>query len=794
MPEPQLAQDGKLLSQYSDHIVRLTDGEAYGSLGNELAWLQSGRDKLSTRLEGTPPWMDDANVPFEHSYLNAFSKQRDLELAWYDKTMKLYQEDPSDENRTNLLNGMRMFHSIPLESMLPEFNPQNGQKNYYLNLPSHYSQLSADSEGEAGRRHRFGFNPDAVPTTNLKGESENIQINSQNTRFWNNRGDFVEGFGIYEDIFRQQKYLSDEELAAVYNNLLRSADNADSIGKPLVNGHYDIPRKPENILIGKIGAPQEEGDDDPNVPTKLWDLEDPIGALESMRDPSKGSVNADKRPLSVIDVEMYNAITSRKPFEQMLQESEEESWNETWKEQNLVFANPDLVTNTTTRKWLIDQIAQMKYEALGDEDRQQLQDLLGVIGREGMTKLSRNVPTRSSNGRGFINFTGGTHNIDDRAKRAIELFKINQLNLINEAEPDGWNSGFKAMEVEKGGERKIEAYDRHIAVKTDMLMRVLQRMKTGAGEEWPRPAGEGKSFDDLGLLDDATDEQILEASNILKDASTIATVAVGMQGGTRSDMDLAVDIVAQILQAINEAALRGEDTEKFRHRAEKDYVDDQGNKRMYDFRQSAGADEVHDNFGPFWMFTQSDNLYEEKGYSATGATGGPRQDPVYQLFANFMQEAEQYVILEGLRGNRVTPVLEYFGLSTSSDDKKQLPLRISKIRLRGTDIEASRFMKKNLEGGFFFKHPFLTKAFSGTSRTREPVDEAKASSDLRARKEIDLENKETTKIEAVDKGTLGVMRKGYSSWKDTNNDGVVDAKENLVKDQRVRKKNPKRRK
>ena len=792
MPEPKLAQDGQLLSQYSDHVAQLTDGEAYGSLANELSWLQTGRSKLATRLQGTNPNLDDARVPFEDSYLNAFSKQRDLESSWLDKTMKLYQGNPSEENRSNLLNGMRLFHSLPLESVLPNYDPETGKKSYYLNLPSHYSQLSADSEGEAGRRDRFGFNPNAVPSTNLEGDVEDIQLNASNTRFFSNRGKLVEGFNIYEDIFRQPRHLSDEEVGTLYNNLLKSADNADSIGKPLPNGHFDIPRKPENILIGKLGAAQEEGDDDPNVPTKLWDLEDPVGALESMRDPSKGSVNADRRPLSVIDVDLYNAITSAKPLEQVLQESEEESWNKSWKEQSDVFANPDLVTNSATRRWLIDRIARMKYEALEDEDKQQLQDLMGVAGREGMTELSSKVPTRSTNGRGFINFKrGGEHNIDDRAQEAMNLFKLRQLNLIDAAEPDGWSSGFKAVEVEEGGERRIDSYSRSTAVKTDMLMRVLQRMKTGAGEEWPRPSGEGKSFEDMreegvDLPEDATDEQILAASNILKDASTIASVAVGMQGGSRVDMDEAVDIVAQILQSINEAAIRGQDTEKFRHRVEKDYVDDQGTKRLYDFRRSAGADTVQDNFGPFWLFTQSANLYEEKGYS--------NQDPVYQLFADFMQKAEPYVILQGLKGNRVTPVLEHFGLSTSSDDKKQLPLRVSKIRLRGTDIEASRFMKKDLEGGFVFKHPFLTEAFSGTSKTREPIDKSKARINLRLRQELDLENRETTTVEPVDEGTLGVIRKGYSSWKDTNGDGVVDAKENLVKDQRVREKNPDRRK
>ena len=150
--------------------------------------------------------------------------------------------------------------------------------------------------------------------------------------------------------------------------------------------------------------------------------------------------------------------------------------------------------------------------------------------------------------------------------------------------------------------------------------------------------------------------------------------------------------------------------------------------------------------------------------------------------------------MEGLKGNKVTPVPEWFGWRTSSDDKVRLPLRVEKIRLRGTDVEATRFVEKNLKAGVFFKHPLISEAISGSSPSRKPIDRGSASAKLRLRQELDLKNKETTEIEPVDKGTLGVIRHAQDSWKDTNKDGVVDQKEALVADQRELKENPKRRK
>jgi hypothetical protein len=238
-----------------------------------------------------------------------------------------------------------------MEAMLSKENPDKS-RGFYLSLPSHYSDISADQHGEAGRLSRIPIDPDKFPTIH-NGKVEHIKLNSKNTLFHNNRGDFLEGIKLYEEIFSEPYSLNAEEASSTYNHLLKFSDNADAIGKPLVNGSFDIPRASPNILVGRVGETTEEGDDDPTVPTKLWDLEDPIGALESMRDPSKGSVNANKRPLSVIDVELYNTLTSAKPLEEVFSEDEEAEWHKFWQGQHSqAFEDARDVTNLNTRIWL----------------------------------------------------------------------------------------------------------------------------------------------------------------------------------------------------------------------------------------------------------------------------------------------------------------------------------------------------------------------------------------------------------------------------------------------------------
>ena len=135
MPDPKITKDRRLLQEYADTVHNHTEGKTTGGTFNELLWMNDQRLELNKMFANRHPDINDNELPFHESYLAKFTAQRDREAAWYDKSMRLWQTDPNETTQNNLLAGLRLFKSIPMEAMLSKENPDKS-RGFYCSMRS----------------------------------------------------------------------------------------------------------------------------------------------------------------------------------------------------------------------------------------------------------------------------------------------------------------------------------------------------------------------------------------------------------------------------------------------------------------------------------------------------------------------------------------------------------------------------------------------------------------------------------------------------------------------------------
>ena len=168
---------------------------------------------------------------------------------------------------------------------------------------------------------------------------------------------------------------------------------------------------------------------------------------------------------------------------------------------------------------------------------------------------------------------------------------------------------------------------------------------------------------------------------------------MGMEGANPEETKMLVKIIAQYLELSNIASIHGEEFKSFKNRRSNTYMKD-GKEHAYDMRRHLGATEISSD-----AFTE-------------GVAGNV--DPTYKLVTDFIKDAENYVVMQGKDGKKLTPLVEFLGLTTRDGEDLLLPNRVSTIRLAGTGVSKSRDLAE-LRKGWIFKSPLENWWIKGAS-------------------------------------------------------------------------------
>ena len=183
---------------------------------------------------------------------------------------------------------------------------------------------------------------------------------------------------------------------------------------------------------------------------------------------------------------------------------------------------------------------------------------------------------------------------------------------------------------------------------------------------------EGEGF----LLEEGLDPQ--KQYEILKRQGALLQ-GRGMAGATPEEMDNLAKVLIQHAELVNAAALAGETHKPWDDRAKLTYKDDTGKRRLYDFR------------------------FRDQGLDFSGGAHQPRPDmsgqprdiqsarkenidPNWRMIRNFTKSLENYAVISGRKGHKITPLLSWLG-KEAFHGNKLWPLRLSNMQLMNTDVE-----------------------------------------------------------------------------------------------------------
>jgi len=322
--------------------------------------------------------------------------------------------------------------------------------------------------------------------------------------------------------------------------------------------------------------------------------------------------------------------------------------------------------------WLANKIREYRWTqpeeagGLSDSERQGLKTLGGAAAFFMNGKIKTDIE-----GYALDNF-GADIESRESAREHIDYFLTGQFELLNDKFPA------------KYGAAEDSAYSTDIDASIENIKRIAQGMVSHKGahvlgvnqpmKETDFVTGESKG-EGISFREGVDPEMIY---GILQRQGAVLQ-GRGMAGATPEEMNNLAQVLIQHAELVNAAARAGEPHKPWAARAKRSYVDETGKNRLYDFRfRDQGLDYPGGPHQP--RPDMSNQPHDIKSARKENI------DPNWRMIRDFIKSMEDYAVVSGRNGQRITPMLEWFG-KEAFHGKKLWPLRLSNMKLVNTDVE-----------------------------------------------------------------------------------------------------------
>ena len=628
---------------------------------DELDWLdkqKTNHQNLSNNFnnEGLVGGLA-AGRAFGNKYTKSFFQLKETQARHFAKNLSLLRDNPSDRDLRNVfLYGARNHRFIPLLSMVPTSDAERHQG---------YRYMQVDPELKNGNvLDKVPFSINSFPIE-LGSTDENDQysfkegkITPENTRFFANASGVAKMVAPFYDLYNEPKSKAVGDLISIYNNLVDS--DADKLDPDM--GYSTMPLLKSHFQLARIESDEEKSKFSPRK-TEVFHRPDFDSNPEGL----------------TLDLSYTNLFSDTDELYEDGDEELAEKQQAYWKEKG--------VNNSSyfsVKEFLVSEIGRLRWEKMPDSDKTLMKQYLGALSEfyPDLIKVDADgLGVLSQEGKGTIMQSPST-GFDTGVLAALKQFSYSQYKLFGNEEPIDWNTDLvRGTENELAGEDYFQSNLNNLS---SAIMNQMQRMMRGGGTKAPYPSKAGIPVDSKEFSDN------MRHYDLEYWASSVAD-GMGMEGANPEETKMLVKIIAQYLELSNIASIHGEEFKSFKNRRGKTYMKD-GKEHVYDMRRHLG-DTVHRK-------------------TFTGAVGNV--DPIYKLVTDFIKDAENYVVMQGKDGKKLTPLVEFLGLTTRDGEDLLLPNRVSTIRLAGTGVSKSRDLAE-LRKGIIFKSPLENWWIEGAS-------------------------------------------------------------------------------
>ena len=756
-------------SDFEDAVVHpeLEDGlrrhrnTTIPTLYDEMGVMAQAKKNLFKKARNDPY---SARVFGKH-YWDAFNRYQRLSTELYLNKLKLWQTYPDDKNVKNtLLHHMASNYHWPYESLFAD--KETGLHS--ISIPP------AFRTGEGGY-DRIPINLDEIPRYSEAVDGtqsyELRPLNAEETLLFPNTKALHSAVGpFWRNIINLNK-ASNDEVAQRYNALMDDPEH-----------HVDASMMPPPTRRPLVGRIVEDGVLELDINNLNFfkraqeDLNKDVDALGGTVDkPVKPPTGGGEEELVPIDFKA----------EQLKRDKEIDDY---WLNQMPGSKDiPEVRERWGVRRHLINEIVKRQFQdrKIDPEEYESIAKLAGAASRfvedSGIKVDKTGLGILGGTSSAAIGTSGVS--LDNKAVSAITKFVLWQQGLLADREPERWSlSGDKGF-MASTGDGLVESilkrmqtmminrdektylqkggpfWNEHESIPANVgSLAVGGAYAKGALKGWKALLGwsliEGLSPDQpvapheqfsrgIQVPDNLDPDDYVRILDTLEMSSAFGN-GMGIQGSSPRAMDELVTLIAQYFEWQNQSALQGDRIKKFSERADTHYKDKRGRAWMYDFRKRLGGTEV------------SPDMWKE--------VGGNSMDPVYNLIKDFIHKGENLVVIAGTNGEKIVPLVQYMGLDSRqgtffspTEYKSKIPLRIHTVKLVGTDVKSERDVVENLDSHWkILGRPIKNWVVQGEGSTK-PISQTFRHTP----------NKDVTDLLAAEK----------NKELDTNDDGVVDAKE-----------------
>tara|TARA_R100000808_G_scaffold1960_1_gene8324 strand:- start:6888 stop:9038 length:2151 start_codon:yes stop_codon:yes gene_type:complete len=691
-----------VLPEINEIHQRLT-GNPIATVDDEVNLLNKAKSKLS-------PFLSGQGTHLSLAAQRAFDEYDVMATKAYVKNVAAFQERPDNEKIQNtLIHTMLGHHGVPLSSL---FRDEDGWN--HIPFPSGLVNPESDIKS-------INWNPEniAYQTVNSKSGktswSYGSRASSKSHLFFNNLNDFQNTMGSVAEV-ADVHTLTLPDLLEFHNKLIEG----DQIpAEMLPNGWskdlFPLLAKYEEVEMGDNRRGLALVLDAASLFTKIanGDL-DPSKFAEEKQLPSGETVG--------------RAIPKNR-----------ESLDLFWKDRL-----GDNATAGGIRNYLLTNIYNAWFGdggLINEEEQEKISQVLGAAqffyGNQGGSRPS-NISIDESSGKAILKGSSPLNVLD---LEKIKSFFRDQYLLLNRRYPGTphLEGEAAATQAHQWGLQAKNNFNRskehHQRLNTFLLERIRKQMqgmikgKSGRSQKGAEVGKHGRTAQEVSSFLDA-----LASSQVFGNG-------LGMYGATDDDMDVLIDMMSQYLENRNIAARLGGASAGY----------DQLKKPTYTVGDSEYVYNYYKHMGPYRL---SPDVYQDNT-NYEGKTHNKDKDPTFAMMDDFLREADNYVVLQGKNGVPIQPLLEWSGLEQRGPNFKWMPLRVDMIRMKGTSVEKSRQLKRQLTSyGILVDTPWEYELIG----KRDP--------------------KATTKIGKQEDPKVSAVRKArWNPEADTNNDGVVDNKD-----------------
>lgn len=507
-------------------------------------------------------------------------------------------------------------------------------------VPFEKSLVSSDIDG-------VEFDPNRFPTYE-KGRKNDFgfqKLNSKNTVFFKNAEELETHFTPFFNHFSSVREKSIPELAKLYNELSGSERFDVTQDFTVFDDESSFPLIVEMMGDGLVQL-------------------DPFNLFFRSADwKEKANEKAKQSEAKLNSVIENKGISDPDGFDY-------------WKKElfnNELDPAPQLVRST-----LIASITPLILENLSEQDKESISKLVGAAARFGINVDPEGNPLEhgisvDATGRGVLDTFGSATSVE-----TVHRFIDEQGSMF-----------FDAAAEESTYQREAE----NLTSKINKLLQNMMKNRDGV-------AMRGLPVGEEGILGGATAADVMRKYAIAERFSSLGN-GTGIQGASMGEMEGVLNLLAQLFETQNRAALQGYDVGDFDALSKPFYTDGSGNQFVLNFSKQTGVLDISTDF------------MNEMGFS--------KKDPVYSMVKDLANQGSRWAVLHGKNGDRVTPLLQVLAMGLDNPEGKSLPLRVKEIKIADTDINVQRQLEEISPNFKLFGKP-IRQYFHGTQSTI-PVEE-----------------------------------------------------------------------